>query len=161
MTLRAMTDADLDWVLALNRVHEAELSPLDRARLADLSHGAFSATVAEPQAGFLITFDQDADYDSPNFLWQRARYPRFVYVDRIAIDAAHRRKGLAEALYADLFTRARAAGHEVICCEVNSDPPNPASDRFHARLGFEVVGERHLDDRGKTVRYYARPLTDG
>ena len=42
-------------------------------------------------------------------------------------------------------------------CEVNSDPPNPASDVFHAAMGFSVTGEALLDN-GKTVRYMARLL---
>jgi uncharacterized protein len=41
---------------------------------------------------------------------------------------------------------------------VNSDPPNPASDAFHAALGFEVVGEAAIHDGAKTVRYLARRL---
>jgi predicted GNAT superfamily acetyltransferase len=41
----------------------------------------------------------------------------------------------------------------VVCCEVNSDPPNPLSDAFHAALGFREVGRAFLPDRGKSVRY--------
>lgn len=156
--IRTMNAADLPWVLALNHMHEAELSPLDKSKLKILVDHAFHAAVAQPNAGFLITFDQDASYDSPNFLWLRERYHRFVYVDRIAIDSAHRRRGLAEALYEDLFARAKVAGHHLICCEVNSIPPNPGSDQFHMRLGFEIVGERRLNDRDKSVRYYAKRL---
>ncbi|MEM8792180.1 MAG: GNAT family N-acetyltransferase [Pseudomonadota bacterium] len=160
MSPRPLAQGDLDWVLALNRVHERELSPLTRDRLAELAEAAFRAFVADPEAGFLLTFDQDAPYDSPNFLWFRERYDRFVYIDRIAIDAAHRRQGHAEALYAAFFAAARAEGHKVAVCEVNSHPPNPGSDRFHAALGFDVVGEAELAGRGKTVRYYALDLME-
>jgi predicted GNAT superfamily acetyltransferase len=38
-------------------------------------------------------------------------------------------------------------------------PPNPASDAFHAALGFAEVGSARLFDGMKTVRYLARPLT--
>ena len=68
------------------------------------------------------------------------------------------RKGLAARLYDALFDAARAAGHSHVVCEVNSDPPNPGSDAFHFARGFEIVGEAHLDDRGKTVRYMACAL---
>ena len=51
---------------------------------------AFYARLAEPQRGFLIAFDQNADYRSPNFLWFKARLPRFVYVDRVAVAEAER-----------------------------------------------------------------------
>lgn len=153
--IRLMTMDDVGWVHALNKVHETELSPLTRDGVAHLMGQAFSAQIAEPEAAFLFAFDETADYDSPNFLWFRERYERFVYVDRIAVSDLHRRKGLAAKLYDELFLRARDAGHLQIVCEVNSDPPNPGSDAFHAARGFDVVGETHLADRGKTVRYLA------
>ncbi len=156
--IRAMASADMLWVHALNTVHEIELSPLTRERVEQLADQAFAAYVADPEAAFLFAFDQGAAYDSPNFLWFLDAYDRFVYVDRVAVSDLHRRKGLAAQLYDALFKAARAAGHERIVCEVNSDPPNPGSDAFHAARGFEIVGEAHLDDRGKTVRYMACAL---
>ena len=155
---RAMRAEDHGWVHALNTIHETELSPLTPEALAALAEQAFLAHVADPQAAFMLAFDQDADYDSPNFLWFCERYPRFAYVDRVAVSGDHRRKGLAARLYDALFDAARAAGHSHVVCEVNSDPPNPGSDAFHAARGFEIVGEAYLDDRGKTVRYMACAL---
>ncbi len=105
-----------------------------------------------------MAFDHDADYDSPNYLWFRARYPRFVYVDRIVVAPAMRKRGLANRLYEDLFQAARLAGHDRVVCEVNSDPPNPASDAFHAALSFVEVGHASIHGGTKTVRYLARPL---
>lgn len=156
--LRSIVSDDHPWVLSLNTAHEADLSPLTLPRLARLSEAAFAARVADPAAAFLLAFDQDADYDSPNFLWFRARYDRFVYVDRVAVSDAHRRKGLAAALYDDLAQAAREVGHTRIVCEVNSDPPNPGSDAFHAARGFRPVGDALLEDRGKSVRYLACDL---
>ncbi len=109
---------------------------------------------------FLVALDQGADYDSPNFLWFRDRFERFVYVDRIAVAPQARGRGLARALYEALIARARAAGHDRIVCEVNADPPNPASDAFHAALGFAVIGAATLSG-GKVARYYARALGGG
>jgi predicted GNAT superfamily acetyltransferase len=145
-------------MLALNTVHEVELSPLTAQSIATLVDSALHVTVIDDRAAFLVTFDQDADYDSPNFLWFRGRYERFAYVDRIAVDTAHRGGGLARLLYENFFDHARALGHDTVACEVNSDPPNPASDAFHASLGFEVVGEAELPGRGKTVRYLRKVL---
>ena len=109
---------------------------------------------------FLMTFDQDATYDSPNFLWFRDRYPRFVYVDRVVVASSARGRGHARRLYEDLFARAAAAGHELVTCEVNADPPNPASDAFHAALGFREVGDAVIHGGKKAVRYYAKTLAD-
>lgn len=155
--------ADLDTpdgaaLLALNNAHAVELSWLEPARLAHLVAQAFLARRVGVADALLLTFDQDADYDSPNFLWFRARYPTFVYVDRVVVADSARGRGLAKALYDDLFAAAKAAGHERIVCEVNSDPPNPASDAFHAALGFVPVGTAEIHGGKKTVTYLERRL---
>lgn len=107
-------------------------------------------------AGFadalLIAFDQDARYDSLNFLWFRSRYSRFVYVDRIVTAPESRGRGLARALYGRLIQRAIAANHQKIVCEVNVDPPNLGSQALHQSLGFVPVGAARLPT-GKTVTY--------
>lgn len=145
-------------VLALNNAFATELSWLDADRLAVLLARAFYVRVIGQADAFLLAFDERADYDSPNHLWFRERYPRFVYVDRLAVAPAARGRGLARRLYADLIGRATAAGHRLVVCEVNSDPPNPASDALHAALGFTEVGRAALHGGGKTVRYLALPL---
>ena len=146
-----------DALLALNNAHAVELSWLEPDRLSHLVDQAFLARRIGEAKALLLAFDQDADYDSPNFLWFRARYPRFVYVDRIVVAAAARGRGHARRLYRDLFEQALSAGHDRVVCEVNSDPPNPASDAFHAELGFKTVGVGALGN-GKTVSYLARGL---
>ncbi len=157
MMIRPFQESDLTWALDLNTALEVELSPLTGERLLELMDRAFHARVVEPDRALLIAFDHDADYDSPNFLWFKARYGRFVYVDRIAVAPSARGAGLARALYEDLFQAARKAGHTHIVCEVNSDPPNPGSDAFHARVGFREVGEAALKS-GKRVRYLSAEL---
>jgi len=139
-------------LLALNNAHAIELSWLEPGRLAHLVAEAFVARRVGVDA-LLLTFDQAADYDSPNYLWFRERYARFVYVDRVVVSAAARGRGLARQLYADLFAAAAAAGHSQIVCEVNSDPPNPASEAFHAGLGFIEVGTAAIHGGAKSVRY--------
>lgn len=156
--VRPAEPADHDWILALNRVHEQALSVLDAQGLKDLLSAALLTQAAQPQAGFVVCFDQDAAYDSPNFLWFRDRYPRFLYVDRIAVDASRGLAGVGTALYAQVFAEALLLGYPVVCAEVNTDPPNPGSLAFHARRGFATVGEAHLPDRGKSVRYLAHVI---
>jgi predicted GNAT superfamily acetyltransferase len=144
--------------LALNNEHARELSWLEPKRLRHLVGQAFLARGIGNLDAFLLAFDQDAEYDSPNFLWFRARYPRFVYVDRIAVAASARGRGHARRLYDELFEQAIAAGHDRVVCEVNSQPPNPASDAFHAALGFVEVGTGRVYDGTRTVRYLSRAL---
>jgi predicted GNAT superfamily acetyltransferase len=154
----AGSPALLDPLLALNNAHAQELSWLDGPRLVHLVAEAFVAARIGLADALLIAFDEAADYDSPNFLWFRSRFARFVYIDRVVVADAARGRGHASRLYADLFERARQAGHERVVCEVNQTPPNPGSDAFHATLGFEEVGGASIHGGAKTVRYLCRRL---
>jgi uncharacterized protein len=148
--------ADLEGaVLELNNAHAAELSLLGVSTLRALLRQAFYARRIGSLEAFLLALDERADYDSPNYLWFRARYSRFVYVDRIVVEQAARGRGHARRLYADLIEHAVAVGHNIIVCEVNSQPPNPASDAFHAALGFTEVGAAAVHGGAKMVRYLA------
>lgn len=147
--------------LALNNAHAKELSWLEPARLQHLVAHAFLARRIGALDAFLLAFDQDAPYDSPNFLWFRERFPRFVYVDRIVVATDARGRGLARVLYRDLFEQVAQAGHERVVCEVNTRPPNPASDAFHAALGFAEVGHASIHGGAKDVRYLVRDLRAG
>jgi predicted GNAT superfamily acetyltransferase len=146
-------------LLALNNAHAQELSWLDLDRFAQMVGAAFLARRIGHADVFLLAFDQDANYDSPNFLWFRSRYARFVYVDRIVVAPSARGRGYARRLYADLFEQASRAGHTLVVCEVNADPPNPASDAFHAALGFLAVGSAAIHGGTKTVTYFSREVT--
>lgn len=148
-------------VLALNNAHAEELSWLEPARLQHLVAHAFLARRIGALDALLLAFDQDVPYDSPNFLWFRDRFPRFVYVDRIVVATHARGRGLARVLYRDLFEQAALAGHQRVVCEVNTRPPNPASDAFHAALGFAEIGSASIHGGAKEVRYLAHDLGAG
>lgn len=144
-------------VLTLNNAHAVELSFADEPRMAMLVREAFLAARIGAVDALLLAFDEGALYDSVNFQWFQNGFDRFVYIDRVVTAPAARGKGHARALYAYLFAAARAAGHARIVCEVNAEPPNPASAAFHAALGFVPVGEALLAN-GKTVTYLERQL---
>jgi predicted GNAT superfamily acetyltransferase len=143
-------------LLPLNNESARETSPLDAAKLARMIEAARVATFAGPGAAFLLAFDQDAAYDSPNFIWFRERFDSFIYIDRVIVGAAYRRSGLGRLLYEDLFRKAERLGFPRIACEVNIRPPNPVSDAFHERLGFAEVGTATSCDGTKSVRYLMR-----
>ncbi len=157
-SISRVSQADEAAILALNNEHAAELSWLEADRLSFLLGEAFYARRIGDLEAFIMTFDQDANYDSPNFLWFRERYERFVYVDRVVVAAHARGRGHARGLYQDLFEHAQRTGHTMVTCEVNADPPNPASDAFHAALGFAEVGGAWIHGGEKSVRYYVRQI---
>lgn len=158
LPIETIAPANEAAILSLNNRHAKELSWLEAERLSFLLGQAFYARHIGRVEAFIMTFDQDADYDSPNFLWLKQRFPRFVYVDRVAVDEAARGRGHARRFYEDLFEQAKRANHKVVTCEVNAEPPNPASDAFHARLGFQEIGAAAIHGGKKTVRYFAREI---
>ncbi len=158
MALKDLRTLDLTPFHALNDAHSVELSELTLTEMGRLIAIAFHARATIDPLSFLLAFDESAAYASPNYLWFRERHPRFVYVDRIVIEPSGRGRGLARQHYIDLFDTARALGHDIVCAEVNSDPPNPASDAFHAAMGFVEAGRAVQPERGKKVRYLERRL---
>ncbi len=151
--LADIAEGDVDALLALNNAHAAELSLLERDGFVRLLGQAVHARHVGREA-FLLAFDEGAAYGSPNYLWVRARYERFVYVDRLVVAPQARGRGLARAMYADLLARVPGS---LVACEVNLEPPNPASDRLHAGLGFREVGAEWIHGGAKRVRYLLRP----
>jgi uncharacterized protein len=143
-------------LLALNNAHALETSLLDSAKFADMIEAAAVATCVAPAAALLLAFDQASTYDGGHFQWFRARLPRFLYIDRVVVDGRLRRSGYGRRLYLDLFQRAALQGHTIVTCEVNLRPPNPVSDAFHARLGFQPAGEATVPGSETIVRYLVR-----
>jgi len=77
-------------------------------------------------------------------------------IDQVAVGPRHRRRGLARALNDDLETIARRSGIGTLVCEVNRQPPNEASARFHEWRGFREVGT--LATRGLLVTLLAKSI---
>jgi predicted GNAT superfamily acetyltransferase len=157
--LSASDAAMMAGTLALNNAHAAATSWLDPAALRHLVDQAFCARVIGlPGTAFVLALDETASYDSANFAWFHERYVRFVYVDRIVVAASAAGQGVASRLYEAVIAAARAAGHDHIVCEINLDPPNLASEAFHAARGFVEVGRAVLPGSGKLVKYVEKPI---
>lgn len=159
--IRDATPGDFAAILALNAESVHFLSPLDKARLQHLHSQAALHRVVEIDGdivAFLLVLREGANYDSPNYLWFAQRYPQFLYVDRIVVDARRQGQGLAAQLYDDLLEFAAASGIAQLTCEFDLDPPNPASAKFHARYGFREVGKQRLGGGKKQVSLQARAV---
>jgi predicted GNAT superfamily acetyltransferase len=96
------------------------------------------AEIAVEIAGFAIAIARGTDYDSDNYRWFSERYERFLYLDRIAVAATHRRHGVGGALYDAMEATAAPLGRMV--CEVNVEPLNEVSLAFHRARGYREVG---------------------
>lgn len=152
--VRDATETDFDRIVALNDAVVRETSAMDAARLRQLHALAFHHRVAVVDGevvGFLLAMRDGAAYVNDNFGWFAARHPRFVYVDRVVVDAAAAGQGVGRRLYEDLFARSREHGIDIATCEYNLEPPNPASKAFHDRFGFVEAGRQHVAGGSKLV----------
>jgi predicted GNAT superfamily acetyltransferase len=80
IVIRNASRDDLEHLLELN---QSNLPHVGSIKLSDMEHlhsQAIYFRVAELNGhatGFLIAFDPEADYTSPNFLWFKKRYAAF------------------------------------------------------------------------------------
>jgi len=163
MILRNATHNDFPDILKLNAEFVHFLSPMTETRLEMLHRQAIYLRVfseADQVIAFLIAFREGAEYDSPNYRWFSERYDRFIYIDRLVIDGMHHHRGIGTQLYQDLFAFAAENRIANVFAEVDSSPPNPVSDRFHAKQGFQEVGSQFLNTTNKQVSMQMR-LVDG
>jgi predicted GNAT superfamily acetyltransferase len=157
--LRELSRADWPAVLELNRDSVQELSELDEQRLewlVSLAHTALAVDSDSELAGFALAIAPGTSYDSENYRWFGARFERFLYLDRITVSAHLRRQGIATRLYDAMEAAARS--FERMVCEVNVQPPNPASLAFHGARGY-VELDRLAHGEHKLVALLAKELT--
>ncbi len=145
-TIRNIEIADLARVLEINNANTPGVSELTLAELQLDFKNSLHALAIDNEHGevcaFCITFAQDASDAGDNHRWFAERYKSFVYLDRIAIDSTYQNLGLGALLYQAVeYEMLQSADYSMLCCEVNLEPPNPGSLRFHKRIGFTEIGQ--------------------
>ena len=163
--IRPAEPGDIDRILELNNAAVPAVSVSDRAHMVDLVEMAALAWVVDLEVdggdrvlgGFVLLFEPGSAYASPNYGWFVERYERFLYVDRVVIAEETRDRGLGAQLYEAVIDEATQRGSERVTAEVNLEPPNPGSSRFHRRMGFEAVGTLS-PSAGYTVEMLSRPI---
>ena len=161
--VRNIEIADLSRVLEINNANTPGVSELTQSELETDIKNCLHALAIENEQGevcaFCITFDPGAPGAGANHRWFAERYKSFVYLDRIAIDSKHQNRGLGALLYQTVEQRMLdSAEHSLLCCEVNLEPPNPGSLRFHKRIGFSERGVQSTAP-GYAVTYLQKYLS--
>ncbi len=160
ISLRDATLEDAPAIVALNEAVVAVTSPMDTGRFEELLGLSSHCVVAERDGaviGFVLAMRQGAAYANGNFDWFAARLNNFVYVDRIVIAKEGRGHGLGGRLYREVAEAARPDGCLVMAAEMDLEPPNAPSLKFHASHGFVELGVRRLES-GKLVSMQVKGL---
>ena len=153
MDISVLSQSDVQSIWAINeqglpgtgQVSEQELS--DLLNLSTLSLGAFREGEL---LGFVICLSPGTTYSSLNYAWFNKKYNDFIYVDRIAVSLDQRGEGIGSKLYEEVI--AYSLDNRIpIAAEVNLNPPNPGSMRFHNRFGFHEVGVLHHEEKSVTM----------
>jgi uncharacterized protein len=155
--LRDVLVTDLRAIHAINEASTPGVHTASPEELAAITRASCIALVAEMDgivAGFCQVLAPKADYRSVNYAWFSARYEDFVYLDRVAIAPAYRGQGIGGCLYEEVERR---TGAQWLTLEVNLRPRNDGSLRFHARKGFDEVGQQETD-YGALVSLMAKRL---
>ena len=145
--VRNIESADLTRVLEINNANTPGVSELTLSELETDIENCLHALAIDNEHGevcaFCFTFAPDAPEAGANHRWFADRFESFVYLDRIAIDPTYQNLGLGVLLYQSVEQQIiDSAQHSLLCCEVNLEPPNPGSLRFHHRIGFTEVGQQ-------------------
>lgn len=158
--IRDVHEHELEAVLALNNSAGPGILALEMEQLRFCYAEAAYFRVAEVDGavlGFLIAFDETANYHSSNYQWFRERYPAFLYIDRVVVARAQRRAGLGRVFYADITSFAEVR-RPLLACEVFLEPRNDAVLLFHGTYGFQEVGQRVMDETGLRVSMLVKDL---
>ncbi len=158
--IRDVREHELDLVLALNNAAGPGILPMDAAKLQFFWENADYFRVAEKDgllAGFLVAVSPDAPHDSPNFLWFRERYPKFLYIDRIVIASTRRGAGVGRVFYGDVQSFAEVRVPR-IAAEVFLESSSHPALLFHGSFGFREVGQHLMAGPGLRAAMLVKEL---
>ena len=166
MIIHPLTESLLPQALALNNAHVPAVSISDTEgmerlwKLSELALAVVDESDPTTLLGFALLMTAGAEYSSENFQWFDARATRFLYLDRIVVTDSAQNQGIGRAIYDAVFAAAAERQLDEVTCEVNVDPPNPGSLRFHERLGFVEVGRLSTKGDSVVVALLAAPVSD-
>ena len=139
---------DLEAIRTINQENIPEVSDIESIeRLKQLIEWSSHLIVVRESeiVGFIILMQENQEYESLNYDFFNKKDEPFLYVDRIAIQDKHQRKGLGKLIYNKVIELGKELDVN-ITCEVNTVPINEPSLAFHAGFGFEEVGTKDYDD---------------
>ena len=147
-TTRRLDAADLATMKALLRLFGEVFGDLDTYQgavpsdaylLGLLRDETFFAVAAHDEHG--ATIGALAAYELKKFEQERSE----VYIYDLAVDAAHRRKGVATALIRTLGEAARKRGAYVMFVQADIGEEDEAANALYKKLSSEMIVAHHYD----------------
>ena len=155
--IRELTEVDLDVMLAINQENVPAVGPEDpetMRQILEWSSLTLGIEIDQVLVGYCLIMRPGLPYQSSNYQWFCDKYDDFIYLDRVAFTESHQGKGYGSLLYNEVESRSAAP---LFTLEVNLEPRNDGSLRFHERLGFVEVGQQ-VSGSGKLVSLMAKTL---
>ena len=156
--IRDVEARDYDMILELNEELVHFLSPMDISQLEEFRRVAqlFKVVELDGEAiAFMIVLKEGLDYESENYCYFAKNYDSFLYVDRVVVSPKHHAHGCGKLMYDTLFEYARATNEKNVLAEINIEPVNVPSLKFHERYGFKEVHTQWLCGGKKRVSLQA------
>jgi len=152
-----LNEAQFQSIYDLNQANTPEVGSLESIQhlkqLIEFSSYNLLVLKEDEIVGYIICMREGSAYGSENYQFFTQRLKKFLYVDRVAIDEQHRRAGLGQAIYEDIFAQA-ISDSLPIALEVNTQPVNQPSLNFHEKMGFDRIGAKDFDDH--SVAYFIK-----
>ena len=162
-SVRALVGADGSGILRINSYGHPGVARLDEAELRRLcalpNHHLVAEDINSLVVGYMLAFDRETAYEGEEFRKFRLITPKpFVYIDQVAVAKESKGLGVGRALYGAIEEIARREGGQLLCCEVNTVPPNLESMAFHEALGFRRIESLATLD-GREVELLLKEVT--
>lgn len=150
LILHDLTAPYIADVIKINIAGQPGVCALSREQIeAHLTHARFFkvAILAGECIAYVIAYDHQQLYDGDEFIWFKRNIDQpFLYIDQIAIAPTYQGQGLGGRIYAALKQIATNLHYKYLTCEVNLEPPNPISLKFHYHHGFTTQEEMVASD---------------
>ena len=159
--IRPYEAQDEEAILQLNEDSVRVLSPMDTNRFVYLKSMSRLILVAEYDkkvVAFLMGFSDRADYDSVNYQWFSDRLKSFFYIDRIVVNKKYRSLGIGRTFYSKIHDWASQQEIKWLVAEIDIEPPNESSLKFHNRQQFVEVAKQ-VAGNGKKVSLQVKSLS--
>jgi len=153
--LEPVVESDFGSILQINQAAQPGVVSLSPPELSQINRTATVFCALKEGSScraYVIAYENTRAYDGEEFCWlQKNVADRFLYIDQVAVASDFRGRGIGTKVYEFLERFAVMNDFASLACEVNIDPSNLASLRFHLHRGFRELGELRTSD-GREVR---------